>query len=436
MCVLAESDNESVPTSSPSKFLNRSIRVKTLEEIKLERIQAESAAYYSYPSIDSSLEPTVETQEANDLRKRILKRLNKQPQPNTDFKILTLDEIRKRKLNSNSTDGSSDEEKTTKLRKTQPESIKSIKLSGIVKINTNSNTEIKIKTLAEIRAARREREAKENACPVITELPIDSSENRLPDFRLPDPDRQIKRGHSPTNEEVSSKRLHFENDVISSESDMHVSSSLDDVKARRRLVKASPRKPKLNRGKTDDELSSTQVNGNNENRLSPDPNKRNGELDDRLEVPDIVADCNKVDNSTEILAAKLENDARTTSLHETSNDVTSQNATSQISTSEENVLSNVITSHDSMSSGIASQDIESVISQNVTSDAITSNEVASKVETTRNELGTSMDSSDGEDQVMRNEDSLLMDDNEMEDSAAYVTADEDILQNIDDLLNE
>lgn len=47
-CILAESDNESAPTQSPVKT-TRSVKVKTLEEIRLEKVQAESAAYYSYP---------------------------------------------------------------------------------------------------------------------------------------------------------------------------------------------------------------------------------------------------------------------------------------------------------------------------------------------------------------------------------------------------
>lgn len=49
-CILAESDNESASSVSPakSKANQRVVKVKTLEEIKLEQIQAESAAYYSY----------------------------------------------------------------------------------------------------------------------------------------------------------------------------------------------------------------------------------------------------------------------------------------------------------------------------------------------------------------------------------------------------
>ncbi|KAG8221877.1 hypothetical protein J437_LFUL003253 [Ladona fulva] len=48
-----ESDNESVPTSSPAKKnLRKRIHVKTLEEIRLEQIQAESAAFYGYKASD------------------------------------------------------------------------------------------------------------------------------------------------------------------------------------------------------------------------------------------------------------------------------------------------------------------------------------------------------------------------------------------------
>ncbi|KAG8327044.1 hypothetical protein J6590_028188 [Homalodisca vitripennis] len=48
-CVLAESDNESVPPT-PHKIKPTRVSVKTLEQIKLDKIQAESAAYYSLPS--------------------------------------------------------------------------------------------------------------------------------------------------------------------------------------------------------------------------------------------------------------------------------------------------------------------------------------------------------------------------------------------------
>lgn len=48
--LISESDNESAPTSSPTKAHQRSVKVKTLEEIRLEKIQAESAAFYAYMS--------------------------------------------------------------------------------------------------------------------------------------------------------------------------------------------------------------------------------------------------------------------------------------------------------------------------------------------------------------------------------------------------
>lgn len=50
-CILAESDSEFGPSAySPLQTSTRTVRVKTLEEIKLEKIQAESAALYSYNS--------------------------------------------------------------------------------------------------------------------------------------------------------------------------------------------------------------------------------------------------------------------------------------------------------------------------------------------------------------------------------------------------
>ena len=47
-CILAESDNESVPSQMPVNACH-CVKVKTLEEIKLEKVQEEAAAYYSYP---------------------------------------------------------------------------------------------------------------------------------------------------------------------------------------------------------------------------------------------------------------------------------------------------------------------------------------------------------------------------------------------------
>lgn len=51
MGVLAESDNESVPTSTPTKS-QAQVRVKTLDEIRLEKIQMECASWYQYDDDD------------------------------------------------------------------------------------------------------------------------------------------------------------------------------------------------------------------------------------------------------------------------------------------------------------------------------------------------------------------------------------------------
>lgn len=74
-CVFSESDNESVPPT-PLKTISSRISVKTLEQIKLDRIQAESAAYYSF------------TDE--------LELVHTRPQ-DTSFQVLSIEEIRRRK---------------------------------------------------------------------------------------------------------------------------------------------------------------------------------------------------------------------------------------------------------------------------------------------------------------------------------------------------
>ncbi|XP_054264228.1 zinc finger CCCH domain-containing protein 11A-like [Macrosteles quadrilineatus] len=68
-----ESDNESVPPT-PFKNTKSTVSVKTLEQIKLDKIQEESAAYYSYTEM--------------------LRPPEKQDLP---FKVLSLEEIRKTK---------------------------------------------------------------------------------------------------------------------------------------------------------------------------------------------------------------------------------------------------------------------------------------------------------------------------------------------------
>lgn len=75
--VLSESDNESVPPT-PLKTISSRISVKTLEQIKLDRIQAESAAYYSF---------TDDMELVDD---------DSRPQ-DTSFQVLSIEEIRRRK---------------------------------------------------------------------------------------------------------------------------------------------------------------------------------------------------------------------------------------------------------------------------------------------------------------------------------------------------
>jgi len=106
--VLAESDSESVPTSTPTKQQpKKNIHVKTLEEIRLERVQAESAAFYAYSSPPVEPEPDRTTGSTavasdwdgngdSDLRAKIVSRkANRNSKANLGFRVMTLDEIRK-----------------------------------------------------------------------------------------------------------------------------------------------------------------------------------------------------------------------------------------------------------------------------------------------------------------------------------------------------
>lgn len=113
--VLAESDSESAPSWTPTKVLKEkdSLHVKTLEEIRLEKIQAESAAYWegiaggpmaweaANPAANPSANPcgtilgprkpcnssTSSFKKSNIHVKNVTKEL--------DFRVLTLDEIRR-----------------------------------------------------------------------------------------------------------------------------------------------------------------------------------------------------------------------------------------------------------------------------------------------------------------------------------------------------
>ncbi|KAJ3659273.1 hypothetical protein Zmor_010970 [Zophobas morio] len=119
-----ESDNESAPTNSPVKSSNRVVKVKTLEEIKLEKIQAESAAYYSYSEGDAV------SHDADDLRQRIWERVSSK---NVPKRLETV---------------------TTSGRKRPQEAASTAPAFKKQKKNVANVREIKIKTLDEIRAER------------------------------------------------------------------------------------------------------------------------------------------------------------------------------------------------------------------------------------------------------------------------------------------
>lgn len=106
-CVLAESDNESAPSSTPTKCEEGS---KSHELLLLEKIQAEAAAYYNYDMLQTELpneRKLVRTNLTTKYDKVSLddiagKKQLPQEQRNLDFKILSLEEIRCRKTKSDS----------------------------------------------------------------------------------------------------------------------------------------------------------------------------------------------------------------------------------------------------------------------------------------------------------------------------------------------
>lgn len=107
-CVLAESDSESAPSSTPTKTVSpedaqRIARTKSQELLLLEQIQAEAAAYYHYDSLPAEPKP-VRTNLSTKYDRLSLDEIagkKQQPAPerrnSLDFKVLSLDEIRARK---------------------------------------------------------------------------------------------------------------------------------------------------------------------------------------------------------------------------------------------------------------------------------------------------------------------------------------------------
>lgn len=95
---LPESDNESVP--SPVKPQLRVPYCKTYEEIRLEEIQAESAAYYSYKAEDYQSDAgdgKIKTRRTKQICRYLPMRNDSSDKKELDFEVLSLDEIRRRK---------------------------------------------------------------------------------------------------------------------------------------------------------------------------------------------------------------------------------------------------------------------------------------------------------------------------------------------------
>ncbi|XP_066150733.1 uncharacterized protein [Euwallacea fornicatus] len=136
-----ESDSESAISTSPTKY--RVPRVKTLEEIKLEKIAAESAAYYFYPGSHQSLENFAES----DLRRKILHRV-RQPKLEQSRKTIAR-KLTKEEIGEILGEGSPKRDTATSTNDYVAYYGKRRKLT-----NEENVQDVKIKTLDEIRAER------------------------------------------------------------------------------------------------------------------------------------------------------------------------------------------------------------------------------------------------------------------------------------------
>ncbi|XP_059061100.1 zinc finger CCCH domain-containing protein 11A-like [Achroia grisella] len=108
-----ESDNESAPSSTPTKTVSpddaqRIARTKSQELLLLEKIQAEAAAFYSYdalPPAESAKERKIVRTNLNTKYDKLSldeisgKKQSTERRNSLDFKVLSLDEIRARKKN-------------------------------------------------------------------------------------------------------------------------------------------------------------------------------------------------------------------------------------------------------------------------------------------------------------------------------------------------
>ena len=158
---LPESDNESVP--SPVKPQPRVPYCKTYEEIRLEEIQAESAAYYSYQAEGSQSDIG-----DGNIKARRTKRISQYPpaskdsndRKGLDFEVLTLDEIRRRKresLEEGKNAGNSEAASSTELLKDTVES-----LAGLAETISARGVKRRLNENFEQDASKRKRKTK---CP-------------------------------------------------------------------------------------------------------------------------------------------------------------------------------------------------------------------------------------------------------------------------------
>ncbi|KAK0162722.1 hypothetical protein PV327_006477 [Microctonus hyperodae] len=172
-----ESDSEGVANPSPvkSQTTTRVPYCKTYEEIRLEEIQAESAAYYSYEpsnylkniaggkeqntsSIRTARIATTTGVYSREKAQPIVKSLSSSSSSSSrdlDFKILTLDEIKKRKISAQSTESEINDVELTNKSNTKdnenitllPEDINKIDSQLKVVSTKKSSIELRKRTL-------------------------------------------------------------------------------------------------------------------------------------------------------------------------------------------------------------------------------------------------------------------------------------------------
>ncbi|KAK9873087.1 hypothetical protein WA026_020817 [Henosepilachna vigintioctopunctata] len=171
-----ESDTESAP--SPIKI--KKANVKTLEEIKLEKIQEESAAYFSF---NDAAPPPSAYETEDDLRHRLLHKL-KRKQTIAEDNL----NVKKKKLNFSENKSLDEHIRTLSSKKdikhtnvyreklgNQVNQKKNAKGFLLRKLETGTNS-IKIKTLEEIRAERlKRREMEISMCVTDSENVVTST---------------------------------------------------------------------------------------------------------------------------------------------------------------------------------------------------------------------------------------------------------------------